>query len=111
VLRRGNPLPGLKGKTVILADDGVAVGSTMHAAIKLCENQGAGRIVVAVPVTGESYKLYVQVAYLFGMGLDELLARGNAGAHEHIEGAIGHRCIFDGHLQECTLLRVHRRFP
>jgi predicted phosphoribosyltransferase len=29
------------------------MGSTMRAAIKLCEKQGAGRIVVAVPVTGE----------------------------------------------------------
>jgi putative phosphoribosyl transferase len=53
VLRKGNPLPDLSGKTIILVDDGIAMGSTMCAAIKLCENQGAGRIVVAVPVTGE----------------------------------------------------------
>jgi putative phosphoribosyl transferase len=53
VLRKGNPLPDLSGKTIILVDDGIAMGSTMRAAIKLCENQGAGRIVVAVPVTGE----------------------------------------------------------
>jgi putative phosphoribosyl transferase len=53
VLRRGNPLPDLKDRTVILVDDGIAMGSTMRAAIKLCENQGARRIVVAVPVTGE----------------------------------------------------------
>jgi len=53
VLRRGSPLPDLRGKTVILVDDGIAMGSTMRAAIKLCENQGAGYIVVAVPVTGE----------------------------------------------------------
>jgi len=53
VLRRGNSLPNLKDKTVILVDDGIAMGSTMRAAIKLCQTQGAGRIVVAVPVTGE----------------------------------------------------------
>jgi putative phosphoribosyl transferase len=52
-LRRGNSLPDLTGKTVILVDDGIAMGSTMRAAIKLCEDQGARRIVVAVPVTGE----------------------------------------------------------
>jgi len=53
VLRRGNSLPDLTGKTVILVDDGIAMGSTMRAAIKLCQNQGARRIIVAVPVTGE----------------------------------------------------------
>jgi putative phosphoribosyl transferase len=52
-LRGGEPLPDLAGKTVILVDDGIAMGSTMRAAIKLCRNTGAGRIVVAVPVTGE----------------------------------------------------------
>ncbi len=53
VLRSGASLPDLTGKTVILVDDGIAMGSTMRAAIKLCKNQGAGRVVVAVPVTGE----------------------------------------------------------
>jgi putative phosphoribosyl transferase len=53
VLRGGEPLPDLAGKTVILIDDGIAMGSTMRAAIKLCRNQAAGRVVVAVPVTGE----------------------------------------------------------
>ena len=54
VLRKGESLPDLKGRTVILVDDGIAMGSTMRAAIKLCKNQEAGRVVVAVPVTGES---------------------------------------------------------
>jgi predicted phosphoribosyltransferase len=53
VLRRGSSLPALKDRTVILVDDGIAMGSTMRAAIKLCKNQGARSIVVAVPVTGE----------------------------------------------------------
>jgi putative phosphoribosyl transferase len=35
-------LPDLKGKVVILVDDGIAMGSTMRAVIKLCENQGVG---------------------------------------------------------------------
>ena len=67
VLRGGDPLPDLKGKTVILVDDGIAMGSTMRAAIKLCENQGAGRIVVAVPVTGE------RVAQEIGARVDEIV--------------------------------------
>jgi len=52
VLRGGSPLPDLKDRTVILVDDGIAMGSTMRAAIKLCKNEGAGRIVVAAPVSG-----------------------------------------------------------
>lgn len=51
-LRRGNPLPEIEGRTVILIDDGIAMGSTMRAAIELCKNRKAGKIVVAVPVAG-----------------------------------------------------------
>ncbi|MFP4655664.1 MAG: phosphoribosyltransferase [Methanohalobium sp.] len=52
VLRNGEPLPDMKDRTVILTDDGLAMGSTMNAAIKLCKNRGASKIVVAVPVAG-----------------------------------------------------------
>ncbi|MEJ2054002.1 MAG: phosphoribosyltransferase family protein [Calditrichaceae bacterium] len=50
-LRNDEPLPDLKNKTVILVDDGIAMGSTMRASIKLCKKQEAGKIIVAVPVT------------------------------------------------------------
>jgi predicted phosphoribosyltransferase len=53
VLRRGEPLPQIEGRTVILVDDGIAMGSTMRASIELCKNQGAAKIVVAAPVAGE----------------------------------------------------------
>jgi putative phosphoribosyl transferase len=49
-LRRGRPLPNLVDRTVILVDDGLAMGSTMRASIMLCKRQDAGEIVVAVPV-------------------------------------------------------------
>ncbi len=51
-LRKGDPLPDISGRTVILVDDGIAMGSTMRAAIELCKNKKAGKIVVAVPVAG-----------------------------------------------------------
>jgi predicted phosphoribosyltransferase len=51
-LRGGSPLPEMKGRTVILIDDGIAMGSTMRAAIELCKNREARKIVVAVPVAG-----------------------------------------------------------
>ena len=42
--------PQVAGKTAILIDDGLATGSTMRAAVEALKDQGAGRIVVAVPV-------------------------------------------------------------
>jgi predicted phosphoribosyltransferase len=50
VLRGGGPLPEIENRTVILVDDGIAMGSTMRASIQSCKNHNAGRIVVAVPV-------------------------------------------------------------
>ena len=52
VLRHGKPLPEIAGRTVILIDDGLAMGSTIRAAIQLCMNRMAGKIIVAVPVAG-----------------------------------------------------------
>jgi putative phosphoribosyl transferase len=52
VLRKDKPLPPISGRTVILVDDGLAMGSTMRAAIELCRKRNAQKIVVAVPVGG-----------------------------------------------------------
>ena len=53
VLRKRKRLPSMKGKTVILVDDGIAMGSTIKASVKLCKNKKAGKIVVASPVAGK----------------------------------------------------------
>ena len=53
-LRGGRPMPDLKGKTVIIADDGIATGATIFAAVEMCRNQGAGKIVIAAPVSATS---------------------------------------------------------
>ena len=42
--------PDLRGKVVIIVDDGIATGSTMIAAIHVIRKQNPARIVVAVPV-------------------------------------------------------------
>jgi putative phosphoribosyl transferase len=41
----------LRGKTVILVDDGLATGATMIAAVRGVNAHGAGRVVVAVPTS------------------------------------------------------------
>jgi predicted phosphoribosyltransferase len=49
-LYRGNrPAPDVRGRTVILVDDGLATGATMLAAIKALQQQKPASIVVAVP--------------------------------------------------------------
>jgi len=48
--RGDRPTPQVRGKTVILIDDGLATGSTMRAAVAALRQQGPARIVVAVPV-------------------------------------------------------------
>jgi putative phosphoribosyl transferase len=52
ILRKGKPLPEISNRIVILIDDGIAMGSTMRCAIKLCKEKNASKTVVAVPVTG-----------------------------------------------------------
>jgi len=47
--RGGRPPPDVRGRTVILVDDGLATGATMHAAIQALRQQNPARIVVAVP--------------------------------------------------------------
>jgi len=50
-LYRGDRPPiDVRGKTVILVDDGLATGSTMRAAVAALRRQGPARIIVAVPV-------------------------------------------------------------
>src|SRR6266436_1584095 len=52
---RGNrPEPDVRGKTVILVDDGLATGSTMRAAVAALRAQQPAEIVVAVPVGAQS---------------------------------------------------------
>jgi len=44
----------VRGKTVILVDDGIATGATMKVAIRATRSGGASRVVVAVPVAAPS---------------------------------------------------------
>jgi predicted phosphoribosyltransferase len=50
IYREGRRFPDVRGRTVILVDDGLATGSTMRAAAAALRSLGAARLVAAVPV-------------------------------------------------------------
>jgi putative phosphoribosyl transferase len=50
LFRGARPAPQLRGRSVLLVDDGLATGSTMRAAIEVARASAPARIMVAVPV-------------------------------------------------------------
>jgi len=52
--RDDRPAVDVRGRTVILIDDGLATGSTMRSAVAALRRQGPGRLVVAVPIASPS---------------------------------------------------------
>lgn len=48
--RGGRPPVEVKGRTVVVVDDGIATGSTVRAALRALEARGAERTIVAAPV-------------------------------------------------------------
>jgi predicted phosphoribosyltransferase len=54
VYRGTHDSPMVRGKTVLLIDDGVATGSTMRAAIRALKSQQPARLIVAVPTIAGS---------------------------------------------------------
>ena len=65
--RDGQTAPDLRGRTVIVVDDGLATGLTDLAAVRALRAQGATRIVVAVPVGAR------QAVALLGAEADEVV--------------------------------------
>lgn len=53
ILRKGEPLPEIKNRIVIIVDDGIATGATILAAIKMCKKKEAAKIIVAAPISGK----------------------------------------------------------
>jgi predicted phosphoribosyltransferase len=67
VLRGGRPLPDLRGRCVLLVDDGLATGATMRAAVSCCRRRGARRIIAAAPVASP------RACGLLSAAVDELI--------------------------------------
>jgi len=50
LLRAGRAAPALKGRNVIIVDDGIATGGTVRAAIRAVRAQEPARVIVATPI-------------------------------------------------------------
>ncbi|MDE1851710.1 MAG: phosphoribosyltransferase [Candidatus Micrarchaeota archaeon] len=72
--RGGRPYPKLKGRSVILVDDGIATGSTMESAASWVKGQGAAQIIIAVPVMPEDifYELKKEVDDVIYLALPDM---------------------------------------
>jgi putative phosphoribosyl transferase len=66
--RGGAPLVPVRGRTVILVDDGIATGGTARAAIQALRQLGVGRLVLAVPV------IPAETVESFAREVDELVS-------------------------------------
>ncbi|NER80883.1 MAG: phosphoribosyltransferase [Leptolyngbya sp. SIO1D8] len=58
--RQGQPQPNIKGKTIILVDDGLATGATMQAAISSLKQYHPASITVAVPIAAPNSLKFVE---------------------------------------------------
>lgn len=65
--RGDHPLSDVRGRTVILIDDGLATGASMRAAVAGLRAQHPARIVIAVPVAA------VETCHAFTFEVDEIV--------------------------------------
>jgi putative phosphoribosyl transferase len=67
VFRGGRPFSDLRGRIIILVDDGLASGYTMMASINFIKKRKPSRIVVAIPTAPESSVRFISAS------VDEIL--------------------------------------
>jgi putative phosphoribosyl transferase len=100
--RGDRPPPDVGGRTVILVDDGLATGATMRAAVEALRQEGAARVVVAVPIappeTCDAFRDIVddivcartpEPFYAVGLWYDDFAQTTDEEVHELLERAAG----------------------
>lgn len=60
--RGGLPFADMKDRVVIVVDDGIAMGVTLVPVINLCRQNGASKVVIAVPVSSSGYDIHLSRA-------------------------------------------------
>lgn len=98
--RDDRPVPDVRGRIIILVDDGLATGSTMRAAVAALRQRQPARIVVAVPVgsadTCAEFQSEADEAvcartpepfYAVGLWYDDFSQTSDEEVHKLLEGA------------------------
>ncbi|QQG37530.1 MAG: phosphoribosyl transferase [Candidatus Kaiserbacteria bacterium] len=98
--RGDRPALDLGGKTALLVDDGIATGLSIRLAIKAARENGAKRIVVAVPVAPEE-----AVNELKQMGVEVMLLEKPA---DYL-GAVGSHYTYFDQASDETVVRLLRQ--
>ncbi|MBX9853151.1 MAG: phosphoribosyltransferase [Cytophagaceae bacterium] len=60
--RRGKELPDMKGRTIIIVDDGIATGASLVPAMDMCKKRGAAKVIIASPVAAKERPAILQRA-------------------------------------------------
>lgn len=85
LFRKGRPFPPVKGKTVILVDDGLASGFTMMEAVRFMRRRGAKKVIVAIPTAPEDSvnRLLSEVDEIYCLNIRTFFSFAVADAYEN----------------------------
>ncbi|MBI5405836.1 phosphoribosyl transferase [Candidatus Kaiserbacteria bacterium] len=100
IYREGRSAPNVAGKTVIIADDGIATGLTMQLALRAVKTQKPKKVIVAVPVAPPD-----AFPVLKREGADETIVLEPP---ETFRGAVGAHYERFGQIQDAEVLRLLR---
>jgi putative phosphoribosyl transferase len=98
VYGQGHPPIDLSGRDVILVDDGLATGTTVRAGLAALRDQGAARVILAVPVAAS------EAIQLLSKQVDQVVCL----AEPHPFGAIGSHYLDFHQLQDSEVIELLR---
>ena len=120
--RDDRPPLDVRGRTVILIDDGLATGATMHAAVQALREQEPAKIVVAIPVCApetcrEMQKFADEIVWLFapewfhgvGQFYDDFSQTSDDEVRRLLAASANNNLILEGGL--CRLTRNYGSCP
>jgi len=102
--RGDHPKPDIRGMTVILIDDGLATGATMHAAVEAVKTKKPAKLVVAVPTASP------EVCRFFEDKVDEIICVAKPEPFYAVGASYGDFSQTTDD-EVCELLRKARNFP
>lgn len=103
--REKKPLPELKGKTVMLIDDGLATGVSARLAAEYVKKLGAKEIILAVPVCASATAADLRKKGIIVKSVKEISRFSAVGEHYLVFGQVQDQEVIR------ELRAVHKAFP